>query len=191
MMKIVAGLGNPGFRYRNTRHNIGFRVLDELGRKHDCKIKKKGFHGTYGIGRIAGQEVLLFKPLTYMNLSGEALKAVCSYHAPDKEDILVVSDDFNLSLGLLRLREKGSAGGHNGLASIIETMGPDFNRLRVGIGAEEMPDERSGYVLAPFRRSERSLVDKIIVKSAESIEAWIEEGMKAAMDKYNNTNVEP
>jgi PTH1 family peptidyl-tRNA hydrolase len=185
-MKIIAGLGNPGFKYRNTRHNTGFLVLKHLAKKHRLPIKKKGFSGIYSIGRIAGQEVMLFEPLTYMNLSGEAVNAVCSSRMDEKKDLLVISDDFNLSLGCIRLRKEGSAGGHNGLQSVISKIGPDFARLRIGIGSGEATGDMSAYVLSVFSREERIVINGILEKAAECVEMWLARGITEAMSLYNS-----
>jgi len=185
-MKIIAGLGNPGFRYRNTRHNIGFRIIDELAKKHGIRIKTKGFDSVYGVGRVKTRESVLMKPLTYMNLSGKAVKAMALSRSTEKSDLLVISDDFNIPLGSMRLRESGSAGGHNGLKSIIEFVGEGFPRLRIGIASGIMPDDRSGYVLSSFTRKERLLVDDIIYKAIECIELWISEGITSAMGRFND-----
>ena len=184
-MKIIVGLGNPGLRYRNTKHNIGFKVLDLLAKKHRCGIKKKGFNGIYGVGRVAGQEVILFKPLTFMNLSGDAVEAICASRLDDKKDLLVISDDITLSLGSIRLREKGSSGGHNGLQSIIEKMGPDFARLRVGIRTVDTVEDASTYVLSSFPRKVRSALDDVLETAAGCAEAWLDKGMRAAMNHNN------
>ncbi|MGB2599996.1 MAG: aminoacyl-tRNA hydrolase [Candidatus Omnitrophota bacterium] len=185
MMKIVVGLGNPGFKYRNTRHNIGFRILDLLAKKYRLGIKKKAFQGIYGVGRVAGREAMLFKPMTYMNLSGEAVHAVCSSHLEDKEDILVVTDDADLPFGSIRFRKQGSSGGHNGLQSIIERMGPDFARLRVGIRSTERVEDMAAYVLSPFPRKIRPELDNILENAADCIETWLEKGAKEAISRYN------
>lgn len=184
-MKIIAGLGNPGLRYKNTRHNIGFMVLDEFAGKHGIRIKQKAFHGLCGVGRFDGEEVFLVKPLTFMNLSGEAVDAVCQDRLKNKEDLLVVCDDFNLPLGEIRLREKGSSGGHNGLESIIGIMGEDFARLRVGIGAEVMPVDRSDYVLGPFLRKERPILKEAVIEAVLCVETWISKGSSEAMKACN------
>jgi PTH1 family peptidyl-tRNA hydrolase len=180
-MKVIAGLGNPGLRYRGTRHNAGFMVIDSLAKKHGIRVRQKAFGGVYGSGRIAGEEVLLFKPLTYMNLSGEAVKSVLSRHLEYKGDLLVVVDDFNIPLGSFRLREKGSAGGHNGLESLIGHIGGDFARLRVGIGSEGMPAERSGYVLSPFTRAEKRDLDGLMPDILACVETWLAKGPVEAM----------
>lgn len=184
-MKIIVGLGNPGLKYRNTRHNTGFLVLKALSKKYRLPIKKKGFSGVYGVGRILGNEVMLFEPATYMNLSGDAVKSACSSYLDEEKDLLVVTDDFNLPLGDMRLREKGSSGGHNGLESIIERMGQDFTRLRVGIASGEIAGDMSGYVLAPFPRRDRPILAEAVEKAVECIETWLVKGTKEAMARYN------
>jgi PTH1 family peptidyl-tRNA hydrolase len=185
-MKIIVGLGNPGLRYRSTRHNAGFMVLKALAKKYRMSIRKKGFQGVYGVGRILDKEVMLFEPLTFMNRSGGAVKAVCSSKLEEDKDLLVVSDDFNIPLGTIRLREKGSAGGHNGLQSVIENIGPDFARLRIGIGAGEASGDMSSYVLSPFPRVERPVLEEMLVSAVTMIETWLEKGVKEAMNSHNS-----
>lgn len=184
-MKIVAGLGNPGFRYRRTRHNAGYLALKVLSQKYRIGIRKKGFNGIYGLGRIEGQEVMLFEPLTYVNLSGEAVSAVCSSKLDSMDELLVVSDDVNLPLGSIRLRESGSPGGHNGLKSIVDKMGPDFARLRIGIGTDREIPDMSSYVLSPFPRPERGILEEALERAAECVEIWLKTGVKEAMSRCN------
>jgi PTH1 family peptidyl-tRNA hydrolase len=184
-MKIIVGLGNPGLRYRSTRHNVGFMVLRSLAKKHGVNMRKKGFRGVYGIGRISQQEVMLFEPHTYMNLSGEAVKSACSSKLKNKHELLVISDDFHLSLGDLRLREKGSSGGHNGLQSIIDKMGPVFTRLRVGVGSSGPDEDIVSYVLSSFRRAEKAALVKAVEKAVKCAEMWLAKGSKEAMNRHN------
>jgi len=184
-MKIVAGLGNPGIRYRNTRHNAGFMVLAELSARHRLPIKKKGFGGLYGIGRIQGEETVLFEPMTYMNRSGEAVKAACERWLERREDLLVVSDDVNLPLGAVRIREKGSAGGHNGLKSIIEHLGEDFSRLRIGVGMGYEQEDMADHVLSAFPRKDRPAMKKASGRAVECIESWLKSGVKETMSRFN------
>lgn len=184
-MKIIVGLGNPGLRYRNTRHNVGFMALTVLAKRHGLKIKKKGFHGEYCIGRIAGQEIALLKPMTYMNLSGEAVAAICSSRLEDERDLLVVNDDIDLPFGTIRVREKGSSGGHNGLRSIIDMMGSGFARLKIGVRGENAPADAASFVLSRFNREEKSKISGIIEQAADCIETWIKEGTRPAMNRYN------
>lgn len=184
-MKIIVGLGNPGFKYRNTKHNAGFKVLDVLAKRHRLSIKKKGFNGIYGFGRIKGKEVILFKPLTYMNLSGKAVGALCASHLSDKRDLLIISDDLDLPLGDMRLREKGSSGGHNGLQSIIEEIGSEFARLKLGIRIEGPIEDAASYVLSSFPRAARRDLNNFFDEAAECAETWLEKGTKSAMNYYN------
>ncbi|MFH1836601.1 MAG: aminoacyl-tRNA hydrolase [Candidatus Omnitrophota bacterium] len=187
-MKSIIGLGNPGFRYRNTRHNVGFEVVSFLAKKYRINLKNRGFSGIYGIGKIQGEETMLFKPRTYMNLSGEAVGSVYSSKLEGTHDLLVISDDFNLPLGAIRLREKGSAGGHNGLKSIIERIGEDFPRLRVGVAAGEVPEGKTSYVLGSFSRKEKDPLKEMIEKAAECTETWLTAGIKEAMARFNGAN---
>lgn len=185
-MKIIVGLGNPGLKYKNTRHNIGFLVLKVLSKRHGIPVKKKAFKGLYGIGRIAAQEVMLFEPMTYMNLSGQAVKEAIYAKLECRAGLLVISDDTNLAFGNIRLRSAGSSGGHNGLASIIEEIGPDFARLRVGIKREEKIHDMADYVLSSFSRGEKALLTGVLGKAADAAENWASYDIKAAMSKYNS-----
>lgn len=189
-MRIIVGLGNPGIRYRNTRHNAGFLVVKALAERNAISLRKKAFGGRYGAGKACGHEVLLFEPLTYMNLSGEAVKSICASRLEEKENLLVVSDDINLPLGDIRLRARGSAGGHNGLKSIITHLGNDFARLRVGVGAGTRVEDLSGYVLAPLARKDRPLFNEGIQKAASCVEMWLTHGITSAMARYNEKAAE-
>lgn len=184
-MKIIAGLGNPGLRYRRTRHNIGFMVVEALASKYKIRLSKKGFNGRYGIGRIAGEEIMLFEPMTFMNLSGEAVKSVMTSKVEEKSDILIILDDFNIPLGSIRLRSKGSDGGHNGLRSIGAHIGGEFSRLRIGIGKEMLSEDTANFVLSPFLKKERQVLEATIQKSVESVEVWLTDGIIDAMNRYN------
>ncbi|MDD5633701.1 MAG: aminoacyl-tRNA hydrolase [Candidatus Omnitrophica bacterium] len=185
-MKIIVGLGNPGLRYKKTRHNIGFLVLDVLSKRHRIAIKKKSFNGIYGVGKMEGREVMLFKPLTYMNLSGSAVKGVCEAMLEDRRDLIVVNDDVSLSFGSMRLREKGSSGGHNGLKSIIETIGDEFMRLKIGINpADKVVGDMSSFVLSNFHGEEKKKLADILERAADCVEIWISKGARPAMDIFN------
>ena len=185
-MKIIAGLGNPGKGYKNTRHNAGFMVIKEISQKHGILLKKKAFGGLYGFGKIFGKEVILFEPQTYMNLSGEAVNAVCARHLEKREDLLVINDDTALTLGTIRIREKGSSGGHNGLKSIIQYIGTDFARLRVGVGKGGPLIDMKDHVLSDFLSEEGKVLDEVIRRAAMCAEKWISEGLKRAMEGYND-----
>ena len=185
-MKLVVGLGNPGRRYHLTRHNIGFAVADALARRLDAAFE----HGranalTARVGRGA-DAVLIVKPLTMMNLSGEAVGGLASFYKVDPSDILVVADDVNLPLGRLRLRARGSAGGHNGFKSIIGCLGTDaFPRVRVGVGRGDVRRDLADHVLATFDDDERDEVTQAIARAADAVDTVLAEGIEAAMNLYN------
>lgn len=189
-MKLIIGLGNPGREYTGTRHNIGFAVLAELARKHGLNFDKRCCHSRTGEGRIIGQEVVLAKPQTYMNLSGNAVAALMRRYKLKLSDILVVHDDIDLPLGKIRLRANGSAGGHNGIKSIIASVGSmDFARLKIGIGRPESPDverrEVVDHVLTGFNADERKAAEEAIGNSVQAIVLVVEQGLEAAMNRFN------
>lgn len=183
-MKVIIGLGNPGLRYRKTRHNAGFMAVDLLAKRHRLRFKKGSFNSKCVKGRVFSHDVLLVKPLTYMNRSGEAVGPVMRHYGLEPADLLVVSDDIDLSLGRLRLRSEGSSGGHNGLRSIIGEIGQGFARLRMGVASGEIYDA-AGYVLAPFRKAEAAELENMLSKAADCMESWLEKGLSVAMNKYN------
>lgn len=184
-MYIIAGLGNPGKRYENTKHNIGFITLDLLAEKHEIKINKIKFKALVGEGMISGQKVLLVKPQTYMNLSGNCLREVMSYYKADPEHLIVVYDDVDIEMGRLRIRKGGSAGTHNGMRSIISDLGFDhFPRVKVGIGAERKMDLGS-YVLGGFGKEERGIMEDAVTRAAAALECILNRGIDAAMNEYN------
>lgn len=186
-MKLIAGLGNPGLRYRSTRHNIGFMVIDKLASRYGIRIKDKLFQSLCGNGRIEGADVILVKPLTYMNLSGKAIIEIMKKKDISSEDILIIVDDADLELGRIRLRSKGSSGGHNGLRSIIEESGTeDIMRLRVGVGSQGRSGELRNYVLSPFKRAERGPLTDTIERSCLCVKAWVEVGASIAMTRFNS-----
>jgi len=184
-MKLVVGLGNPGGKYEGTRHNVGFRVADELCGRHGIDVSRAAFSGLAGKGVIGSEPVLVLKPGTFMNLSGRAVREAMTFYKLELPDLLVVSDDMALPLGRLRLRKGGSAGGHNGLASAIAELGSDaFSRLRIGI--EQVSGERMvGHVLSPFSRQEEEVIGPAVAKAADAVECWLANGIDAAMNRYN------
>jgi PTH1 family peptidyl-tRNA hydrolase len=184
-VKLVAGLGNPGAQYRGTRHNVGFEVLDELARRHGCAFDAAPAHALQA--RWRGQaDVLLVKPLTYMNLSGEAVGALCRYYRVAVDDLLVVCDDVNLPLGRLRARPAGSDGGHNGLKSMALHLGTTaYARLRVGVGRGDERRDLAAHVLAGFDREEQTGVRDAIARSADAVELWTTQGMAPVMNTFN------
>jgi peptidyl-tRNA hydrolase, PTH1 family len=187
VMKLVVGLGNPGGKYEDTRHNAGFAVAGELARRWSYEKARRRFNGLLADGSIRGERVLLLEPTTYMNLSGVAVREASTFFKIDLEDLLVVSDDMALPLGRIRLRARGSAGGHNGLASIVQELGSEaWARLRVGIG--QVSGERMvGHVLGTFSAEERPAIQQAIQTGTDAVECWVAEGIDAAMTKFNRT----
>lgn len=185
-MTIVVGLGNPGRRYQGTRHNIGFAVADEVARRQQAGFEP-GRADTLTARRGRGpQSLLVVKPLTMMNLSGEAVAGVAGFYKVEPPAILVVADDVNLPLGRLRLRARGTAGGHNGFRSIIASLGTgEFPRLRVGVGRGDPRRDLADHVLARFDDDEREAVDRAIARAADAVETFLAEGIEAAMNRYN------
>jgi PTH1 family peptidyl-tRNA hydrolase len=185
-VKFIIGLGNPGFGYSHTKHNIGFDVVKFLGKKHRIRIGSRLRYSIAGSGVIAGKEVTLLLPQTFMNLSGKAVGELVSRGAAGVSDILVVCDDVNIGLGRIRIRKQGSSGGHKGLESIIHTLQSDsFARLRVGIATETHKGDITGYVLSPFRRHERRNAAHAIELAADALKCAIKEGVDAAMSNFN------
>jgi len=187
-MKLIVGLGNPGFGYRRTRHNLGFMVVNRVGEQRGMRFRRGRFRCMQAEGDIGRERVLLVRPMTFMNLSGECVAAVAREHGGDPCQMLAVCDDVNLELGRLRLRRGGSAGGHKGLASIIHHLGShEFARLRLGIGQPPPGTEMMGYVLSPFRREEWPVVNDMIERAAQAIEVWVYFGIEEAMNRFNHS----
>ena len=187
-MLIIAGLGNPGREYENTRHNAGFMVLDALADKLGADISERKHKALCGKAVIGGQKVILLKPQTYMNSSGESIRAAADYYKVAPEDILVIYDDISLAPGQLRIRAKGSAGGHNGIKNIIAQLGTqNFYRIKVGVGAKPKGWDLADYVLGRFSSKEREVVDAAIQDAADAVEMIIEKGIDAAMNHYNGS----
>jgi peptidyl-tRNA hydrolase, PTH1 family len=185
---LIVGLGNPGRKYENTRHNIGFDVIDELGRRHGISGGKSERRAVTADGIIQGQRVLLAKPLTYMNLSGEAVRALLDYYRIDLERLVVIHDDLDLPLGTLRLRKTGGAGGQRGLRNIIQHLGtPDFSRVRIGIGRPPGRMDPAAYVLQPFRGDDTITARIMIERAADAVETWLADGIELAMTRHNGS----
>jgi len=188
-MKLISGLGNPTRKYRMTRHNVGFMVIDRLAEDLSVRLRKSIRLSSFmGEGSAEGEKVVLQKPLTFMNLSGRAVGAAARKKGLDAGDILVVCDDVNLELGRMRMRRSGSSGGHNGLKSIIEGLATDrFQRLRIGIGKDTSGErDLSGYVLDKFDKRELTLLEGILEAASEAVMVYLTEGIESAMTKYNN-----
>ncbi|MGA2070331.1 MAG: aminoacyl-tRNA hydrolase [Sedimentisphaerales bacterium] len=185
-MKMIVGLGNPGKKYAETRHNVGFKVIDMLGGVLGIEVSKNSFGGLVGKGEYAGNQVLLLKPMQYMNLSGQPVADVMGFYKIDLKDVLVVLDDMWLEPGQIRLRAKGSAGGHNGLTDVVEKLGTeDVPRLRVGIGQCRM-GEAVEYVLGEPGPIETEQVNQGISRAKDAAICWLEEGIGVAMTKHNS-----
>lgn len=186
-MYLIVGLGNPGREYENTRHNAGYMVVDALAEKCGIDVLEKKHKALIGKGVVAGQKCILMKPLTYMNLSGESVMDACQYYKIDPtQELIVISDDISLEVGKLRIRKKGSAGGHNGLKNIIAHFGHDtFMRLKVGVGNKPPRMDLADYVLGHFTKEERTLMEEAAERGAKAIQAILTEGPDKAMNLFN------
>ena len=186
-MYVIAGLGNPGLSYRKTRHNIGFMALDVIAQRMGVKIKDKKFSGLLGEGELNGERVILVKPQTYMNLSGDCLQQVMHFYKLPPERLIVLCDDVDLPCGSLRIRAKGSAGTHNGLKSIIACRGTeDFPRIRLGVGAPPHPDyDMADWVLSALKNQDAQALAEAAGRAAEAVECYIAEGPDRAMNRFN------
>lgn len=186
-MKMIIGLGNPGKQYEKTRHNIGFHVIDELAdRWGPAPVMQTKFNGMYTIIHRPEGKVMLVKPLTYMNLSGECVRPLMDYYDIAPEDIVVIYDDLDLPPGTIRLRQKGSAGGHNGMKSLIAHLGTDgFNRIRVGIDRPPSGMKVADYVLSSFSKEEQPVMEQMVQKSAAACEAWLTKPFLEVMNEFN------
>ncbi|MFC1545618.1 aminoacyl-tRNA hydrolase [Gemmatimonadota bacterium] len=182
----IVGLGNPGRDYASTRHNLGYRVIDLLCERWGASLS--GGKGEYHVAvtQFTGIPVLLARPTTWMNQSGFAVQGLLSWYRIEVEDLLVVSDDVNLPVGRMRFRQGGASGGHRGLEHIIYQLGKDeFVRLRIGVGAENMPDDLKGYVLSPFRAEELSTIEEMVERSADAVETYLTSDLEEAMNLFN------
>ena len=186
-MYIIAGLGNPGKEYGNPRHNVGYDVIDALAEKYNISVLELKHKALLGKGNIEGQKVILMKPLTYMNLSGESLRMAMDYYKTDAEqELIVISDDVSLPPGQLRVRKKGSAGGHNGLKNIIKMLGTEnFRRIRMGVGEKPKTYDLADWVLGHFNKEERAAIDEASEKAVQAVRLMLTEGTDAAMNVFN------
>ena len=186
-MIILVGLGNPKREYIGTRHNIGFMAIDEIARKYQIEVSVNKHKALIGKGYIAGQKVILAKPVTFMNLSGESVRELVDYYKIDeKSELIVLYDDVSLEPGRIRLRKKGSAGGHNGIKNIIAHLGHDtFMRVKIGVGEKPKGYDLADYVLGHFSKEEKSVMEDSLKRTADAVEMMITDGIEAAMNKYN------
>ena len=186
-MYVIVGLGNPDRKYLNTRHNIGFDVIDAIAEKNGIVVGEKKHKAVIGKGIVAGQKVVLVKPLTYMNLSGESVRSVIYiYKVDEKNELIVISDDINLDMGQIRIRKRGTDGGHNGLKNIIMHLGHnEFIRVRMGVGEKPPKMDLADYVLCHYFEDEREMMNEGARTAALAIEMIVAEGPDAAMNQYN------
>lgn len=183
-MFLIVGLGNPGKEYEDTRHNIGFKVIDNIAKEYNIEINRQKFKGVYGEGFINNKKVMLLKPTTYMNLSGESVREVVDFYNLENSKVIVIYDDISLEVGKLRIRDKGSAGGHNGIKSIIAHLGSDiFPRIKVGIGQPNV--DLVKYVLGKFTKEEMTILSESIDASTKATEEIIKSDVKTAMNQFN------
>ena len=187
-MKLIVGLGNPGAQYQETRHNVGFSLVDLLATRWSIDLKRRKHEAIFGQGRYRDDSIVLLKPQTFMNCSGQSVSQAVKFYKVDQKDFLVVVDDMDLELGRLRVRPQGRAGGHNGLRDIIEKLGThEFARLRLGIGSARGPQAVS-HVLGNFDADETELIQQALERSAQAVECWVAEGISAAMNRFNPRN---
>ncbi len=185
-MKFIIGLGNPGGEYKSTKHNIGFALLQDFAKDKKIKIKEKSYSALIGRGKVAGVDVTLVLPQTYMNRSGDTVGDIVRAEMGPSDDLIVVCDEINIKLGRIRMKQKGSAGGHKGLESIISVLGRDnFARLRIGIATDVHKGDITRYVLRPFKRNQRKNVSHVLSLAQEALECWVMKGLEAAMNKFN------
>ena len=184
-IRLIAGLGNPGLEYQGTRHNVGFEVVDLLAEKLKVRLNKEKFSAAFGQTEFEDKKLILLKPFLFMNNSGQVIATAANFYKLTADKILVITDDMALEPGMIRLRAEGSAGGHNGLADIIEKLGTDqFSRLRIGIGSSGRMTGRD-YVLSKPDETERKLIDRAVAEASEAVMVWISAGIETAMNKFN------
>lgn len=188
-MIVIAGLGNPGSKYSETRHNVGFDVVDRLAQSNDIRVNKLKFKALIGEGFIGTERVLLVKPSTYMNNSGQSIREIMEFYKLPPENLLVVVDDIDIEFATIRLKKKGSAGSHNGLKSIIyQIQADDFPRIKVGIGKKPTYYDLADFVLSKFSSDERKLIDQAIKKASDAAEEFVKSGIDKAMNEFNIRN---
>lgn len=186
-MHIIVGLGNPGKQYENTRHNVGFDIIDILAKENSISVTKIKHKALIGEGRIGMEKVILVKPLTYMNLSGEAVLSICNFYKIDLEHLVVIYDDIDYDIGTIKIRKKGSAGTHNGMKSIIQCLGTQvFSRIRVGVSRPEKGKNLADFVLSRVPKSQQKEMDDAMESAAKALEVIVNDGADVAMNKFNS-----
>lgn len=184
-MRLIAGLGNPGAEYAETPHNMGFWAIDALAERSGIRVTRPEAKSLVGRGEVAGHPVLLAKPQTMMNLSGVAVRMLIEKYGCDPAQMIVLVDEVDLPWGMLRIRERGSAGTHNGMKSVVQAVGSDFIRIRMGVGPEKVWGELRDYVLRQMKKAERETAQQMAVEAADAVELILKEGVSAAMTRYN------
>ena len=183
-MYLIVGLGNPEEDYSNTRHNMGFYTINKISKEYDIEVNKKKFKGLYGTGMIEGEKVILLNPQTFMNLSGESVKEVVDFYKIENDDIIVIYDDMDVDLGAIKIRKKGGPGSHNGMKSVVQYLGTDFARIRVGIGKPE-DNDFIRHVIGPIPEEEKEILDKSTTAAKDATVEIIKSGVDNAMNKFN------
>ena len=184
---LVVGLGNPGVKYENTRHNAGYMAVDKIAEKYNCKFEKSKFKGEIAKCSISGKKVLLLKPATYMNLSGESVKAAASFYKLNEQNILVIFDDISLDVGRMRIRRQGSVGGHNGIKNILMYFNENFARIKIGVGKKPHPDyDLAAWVLSKFSKDEQKSLQTVTENTVSAAELIIKGEIDTAMNKFNS-----
>ena len=185
-MYLIVGLGNPENEYANTRHNMGFDTINEIARRNNINITKTKFKGLYEVGIIQGEKVILLKPQTYMNLSGESVIEIMDFYNIPEKNLIIIYDDIDTEKGNIRIRKKGGPGSHNGMKSIVDNLQiTDFTRIRVGIGQPKFKNDMINYVLEKIPEEERKILKQGITKAAEAVEEILKNGIDIAMNKFN------
>ncbi|MGC4080972.1 MAG: aminoacyl-tRNA hydrolase [Vicinamibacterales bacterium] len=182
-MKAIVGLGNPGSQYAGTRHNVGFEVIDEVARRWNVSLRP--WKSVADVAVVSVRDAVLVEPQTFMNLSGDAVRRILDFHKLEPADVLVVADEVQLPVGRLRVRRSGSAGGHNGLKSIIQHIGAEFPRLRIGVGRGDPTWDLADHVLSRFDRDERDAVADAVNRAADAVELFVEQGVEVVMNRFN------
>lgn len=188
-MFLIAGLGNPGKKYEKTRHNLGFMVIDELARRNSVSVDKSKFKSLTGEFKLGGEKVILMKPQTYMNLSGEAIREAVNFYKIDLKNLLVIYDDLDIPMGALRIRTSGSSGTHNGMKSVVSQLGSrDFPRVRIGIGSNK-DDNLIDFVIGKPSKSEEAVLSDTVSEAVHAVECYITDGIDKAMNRFNSGKV--
>ena len=185
-MYLIVGLGNPEEEYSHTRHNMGFDTVNKLAKQYDIEINKKKFKGIYGVGNIEGEKVIILKPQTYMNLSGESIKEAIDFYKIESENIIIIYDDIDIKPGIIKVRKTGGPGTHNGMKSVIQNIQmKEFPRVRVGIGMPEHKNDLINYVIGKIPEEEKEILDKSTTTAKEAVIEIIKNGIDIAMNKFN------